>query len=114
MKKTAPGLLPDAAFLAYVRRAPTLDATSLCVTLVHGSAQVTLRHTEMTTYCCFLPDLTGFMGFCCAGPVRQHQFLEADHKIATPQMGIQPRYSGLRVQGTANSPPSTTLFIIPI
>jgi hypothetical protein len=68
----------------------------------------------MTTYCCFLPDLTGFVGFYCAGPKRQHQFLEADHKIIVPRMGIQPRYSGLRVQGTATSPLSTALIIITI
>jgi|SRR5690625_2620514 len=66
----------------------------------------------MTTYCCFLPDLTEFMGFCCAGPERQHQSVKADHKAASPQMGIQPRYSGLRVQGTATSPLSTASFII--
>src|SRR5699024_10265191 len=52
------------------------------------------------------------MGSCCAGPERQHQSLVADHKAATPYPGIQPCCSGLQVQGTANSPPSTALFII--
>src|SRR5690625_3892540 len=68
----------------------------------------------MTVYCCFLPDLTEFTGPCCAGPERQHQFLKADHKVASPRLGIQPRYSGLRVQGTATSPLSTTITIITI
>lgn len=52
------------------------------------------------------------MGSCCVGPGRQHHSLKADHKIATPRVGIQPRYSGLRVQGTATSPPSTVFTII--
>ncbi|MUV37991.1 hypothetical protein JNUCC1_01799 [Lentibacillus sp. JNUCC-1] len=96
----------------YVCRAPTVDATALCVTQLRGSVQALPRHTEETTYCCFLPDLTGFMGFCCAGPERQHHSTGAGHKAAAPQVGIQPCYSGLQVQGTATSPPSTTFIII--
>ncbi len=30
--------------------------------------QVILRHTELTVYRCFLPDLAGFTGFYCTGP----------------------------------------------
>ena len=30
--------------------------------------QVILRHTELTAYRCFLPDLAGFTGFSCTGP----------------------------------------------
>ena len=30
--------------------------------------QVILRHTELTAYRCFLPDLAGFTGFRCTGP----------------------------------------------
>src|SRR5713101_5636333 len=30
--------------------------------------QVILRHTELTAYRCFLPDLAGFTGFCRTGP----------------------------------------------
>jgi len=52
------------------------------------------------------------MGSCCAGPKRQHHSLKADLKVDSPQVGIQSRYSGLRVQSTATSPPSTALFII--
>jgi len=36
-----------------------------------SSGQATLRHMEWPTYRCFLPDLTGFAGFHCAGPDRQ-------------------------------------------
>src|SRR5205814_6540293 len=31
---------------------------------------------------------------------------------AGPREGIQPRWSGLRVQGTASSPPSTALWMV--
>ncbi len=30
--------------------------------------QVILRHTKLTAYRCFLPDLAGFTGFGCTGP----------------------------------------------
>jgi len=30
------------------------------------------QHKNGTTYGCFLPDLTGFMGVPCGGPRRQH------------------------------------------
>src|SRR5699024_825240 len=69
----------------YVYRAPGLDETSQSVTQVHGSAEASPRHTEESTYCCFLPDLTGFMGLCCAGPQRQHQSLKADLRNVPPQ-----------------------------
>src|SRR5699024_7514668 len=101
-----------AVYLMYVYRSPIVDRASLSVNQVHGSAQASPRHTRMSTYCCFLPDLTGFMGSCCAGPGRQHQSLEADLKDGQPRMGIRPRYSGLRVQGTATSPLSTAIIII--
>ncbi len=34
------------------------------------SGQATRRHPEFPPYCCFLSDLTGFAGFCRAGPTR--------------------------------------------
>ncbi len=34
--------------------------------------------------------------------------------ISSPQEDIQPRVSGFRVQGTANSPPSTTKLLLGI
>ncbi len=40
------------------------------------------------------------------GPGLQHHLPGADPKNAQPGAGIQPRYSGLRVQGTAISPSS--------
>jgi hypothetical protein len=37
---------------------------------------VILRHTELTAYRCFLPDLAGFTGFYCTGP--SPYFLDLD------------------------------------
>jgi len=39
---------------------------------VAGSGQASPRHTENIAYRCFLPDLTGFTSFRCAGPSPQH------------------------------------------
>jgi hypothetical protein len=52
------------------------------------------------------------MSFRCAGPRCQHHLLKADLTAMGPRKGIQPRYSGLRVQGTATSPPSTAMLLI--
>ena len=41
-----------------------------------GSHQVLLRHPEFTIYRCFLPDLTGFIAFCRAGPSVHHRWTE--------------------------------------
>ena len=37
------------------------------------SLQNTPWHIERATYCCFLSDLTGFMGFHCTGPEDCHK-----------------------------------------
>ena len=73
-----------------------------------SSNQVTLRRPEVTIYRCFLPDLTGFIGFCRAGPGLLRHFSPAVSRNSEPQEGFRSRYSGLRVQGTASSPSSTT------
>ena len=41
-----------------------------------GSHQVLLRHPEFTIYRCFLPDLTGFIAFCRAGPSVHNRWTE--------------------------------------
>lgn len=33
-----------------------------------NDSQAPPRHTKVVHYRCFLPDLTGFMSLCCAGP----------------------------------------------
>jgi len=40
--------------------------------------QVILRHTELTAYRCFLPDLAGFTGFCRTGPSPFFKVLSAE------------------------------------
>jgi hypothetical protein len=76
-----------------------------------SSNQVALRRPEVAIYRCFLPDLTGFIGFCRAGPSLQRHFSPAVSRDPEPQGGVRSRYSGLRVQGTASSPSSTTAII---
>ena len=41
--------------------------------LIYDSLQDAPWHMERTTYCCFLSDLTGFMGFHCTGPGGCHK-----------------------------------------
>ncbi len=62
---------------------------------------------------------SGYLPLLPSGPHGVHSFLphrarsstppdKAVPKDIEPRAGTQPRYSGFRVQGTANSPPSTT------
>lgn len=67
-----------------------------------------LRHPEGTAYRCFVPNLAGFADFCRAGPNPQHFLAPAVPEKQQPRVGIRSRCSGLRVQGTASSPSSTT------
>ena len=94
-------------------RAPHVVGTPPALTRTTGSDQVSPRHPRETAYRCFLPDLTGFTGPSCAGPSRQRRRVRSRPNDAPPRWGIQPRYSGLRVQGTANAPPSATTLIVP-
>ena len=94
-------------------RAPHFVGTPPALTRTTGSDQVSPRHPRGTAYRCFLPDLTGFTGPSCAGPSRQRRRVRSRPNDAPPRWGIQPRCSGLRVQGTANAPPSATILIVP-
>jgi len=78
------------------------------LSLSGSSDQESLWHPDAATYRCFLPDLTGFVVFCRTGPGPQRHPTEPVPQGYKPQVGIQPRFSGFRVQGTASSPPSTT------
>ena len=88
-------------------RAPAVDKASRVVPLAANSSQETIRHTGELVYRCFLPDLTGFT----RQPLRRAQpstpLTMAEPQETRPRAGIRPRYSGLRVQGTASSPSST-------
>ena len=77
-----------------------------------GSSQVDPRHPRGPAYRCFLPDLTGFTGSRRVGPGSQHRRPGTVALGGGPPRGIQPRWSGLRVEGTASSPPSTAKAMV--
>ena len=77
-----------------------------------NSNQVYLRHPKRFAYRCFLPDLTDFTILCCIGPDFHRHLFQSDLEKIQPQVGIRPCYSGLQVQGTANSPSSTIIDYI--
>src|SRR6476660_1628318 len=74
--------------------------------MTSGSDQAVPRHSAMLAECCFLPDLTRFAVRRCAGPGPQRH-ASGGVRERRPREGIQHCYSGLQVQGTASSPPST-------
>jgi len=98
--------------LNFMSRAPALDLRTGKLSLPARSNQATLYHTGNTTYRCFLPDLTGFIASSCIEPDYQRRSAKTSLAGCQPQAGIQPRYSGFRVQGTAGSPPSTAQFMM--
>jgi hypothetical protein len=77
------------------------------VTMIVSSDQAPPRHMKGLPYRCFLPDLTGFESFHCAGPGHRHHLSKPDPTGKRPLEGIRPHCSGLWVQGTATSPSST-------
>ena len=93
-----------------VGRAPPLRPATGNVTRGCGSSQAYPRHPDSTAYRCFLPDLTGFTGHRRVGPNSHHHTPRPEVPENQPPGGVQPRWSGLRVQGTANSPLSTASF----
>ena len=85
-----------------------LSIWSTGLSSVASSDPVYLRHPRLTVYRCSLPGLTGFAASRRAGPSHQRRFPRTVSAVPRPRAGIRPRYSGLRVQGTASSPSSTT------
>ena len=90
-------------------RAPAVDLDRRLTRWQPTPARCTYGTRDITTYRCSLPGLTGFMASRRAGPDHHHHLPEAVPRVPGPRAGIRPRYSGLRVQGTASSPPSTTV-----
>lgn len=76
-----------------------------------SSSQASSRHTPMTAYRCSVPRLTRFTGRYCARPGCQHHLHAPAVQIKRLNRGIHPRYSGLRIQGTATSPVSTAFTV---
>ena len=63
--------------------------------------------TNCNTYRCFLPDLTGFVSVCCAVS-NQHQQQTSPGRTVDLQGEFNPALADFGLQGTANSPSSTT------
>jgi hypothetical protein len=70
----------------------------------------TAAHGE-PAYRCFLPNLAGFTGVPLRRTRPSTPLTPVRPLHGRPRAGVQPRYSGLRVQGTASSPSSTTLGV---
>src|ERR1017187_3891624 len=68
---------------------------------------------EHQAYRCCLATLAGFASNHCIGPGLRRRPAVCS-PTSPPRRGIRPSYSGLLVQGTANSPPSTTKNLEPI
>src|ERR1022692_4578456 len=66
---------------------------------------------EHQAYRCCLPTLAGFASNHCIGPNLRRRPAVCS-PTSPPRRGIQPSCSGLLVQGTANSPPSTTKTVV--
>jgi hypothetical protein len=78
-----------------------------------GSGLAPPTHKGASAYRCFLPDLAGFTDVQSRGTRPSTPRTPANpHKVA-PRAGVQSRYSGLRVQGSATAPSSTASFILP-
>ena len=101
-----------AAVAGGIGRAPGVDRRPPHTRSASGSSQVAPRHPRAIAYRCFLPDLTGFTGLRCVGPDSQRRSPLVGGGGRRPRPGVQPRCSGLRVQGTASSPPSTTAAMV--
>lgn len=69
-------------------RAPTVETRLPGVRQASGSGQALLRHMEEIAYRCFLPDLTGFTTFHCAGPGLQHRWQGHWPRRPAPKVGI--------------------------
>ena len=67
-----------------------LSVLSSRPTLPVGSGQEALRHPELSIYRCFLPDLTGFIALCRAGPGLQHPPTERYARIKDLEQEFSP------------------------
>ncbi len=90
-------------FMPYTRLRTSVPS----VTTAASSSQEILRHTEVLTYRCFLPNLTGFMSSRCGGPGSQRHLLQADLRAIILQRGFDLAIADCELQGTATSPSST-------
>ena len=60
------------------------------------SNQVVLEHPKVSTYRCFLPDLTEFTGFCRPRPSYLHQLIEVEDMCADLEREFHPAIADCR------------------
>ena len=77
-------------------RLPRFVISSLYVTSAVSSDQIDPRHMKGTTYRCFLPDLTRFMGFHCVGPSHQSRRPSGLRKTRRESNSLAHRTTWLR------------------
>ncbi len=94
-------------YMCFCRSCTLTRKSKTCVTLVVNSNPDSLRHMKKSAYRCFIPDLTEFTAFHCAGPNYQHHLPEADQTLQTLIRGFNPAIADCGQQGTANTPSST-------
>src|SRR5262249_39250635 len=87
-------------------RAPPVDRPPGAAPPQLAPARRSAAHRALA-YRCFLPDLAGFTSFRLRRTRPSTPLTEVRPPDDEPRGGVQPRCSGLRVQGTASSPPST-------
>ena len=63
-----------------------------------SSNQVDPRHMKVSTYRCFLPNLTGFMNFHCVGPSSQHHLYKSDHTFYNLSEEFTPAVADCRLR----------------
>ena len=66
------------------------------VTRIVDSGQAPLRHTQVSAYRCFLPDLTGFTGLRCARPNCHRHLYGADPTKTSLDQGFNPAAADCR------------------
>ena len=82
------GMMPRSLYGAVVH---LLSISARRLTPDSNSSQACPRHPKLTTYRCFLPDLTGFIGPRCVGPGYHRYLSRAVPAVPQPRAGIQPR-----------------------
>lgn len=99
------------SIIVYVTPYPAIDRNNQALLVNVSSNEATLRHMGESTYGCFLPALTRFIGFHCTGPHSHHHFYKANLTCSNLKQAFNPALADCGLQGTANSPSSTVCII---
>ena len=96
--------------IVYVTPYPAIDRNNQALLVNVSSNEATLGHMGESTYGCFLPDLTRFIGFHCTGSHCQHHFYKANLTCSNLKQAFNPDMADCGLQGTANSPSSMVVI----